>query len=139
MLKAFYDYAIRNDLVLPPGYSNKTIKAYVSLSREGEFLGVILGDDTPVLCPDIGSLANGKEKCNPIVEKRAVIFKDASDLQDKAKIKRDFYYQVLKDGSNSVPEFEICVKAAQDEKTLLAISEALNENKNIRKYGTRNS
>ena len=129
MLKAFYDYAIRNDLVLPPGYSNKTIKAYVSLSREGEFLGVILGDDTPVLCPDIGSLANGKEKCNPIVEKRAVIFKDASDLQDKAKIKRDFYYQVLKDGSDAVSEFGVCVKAAEDEKTLLAILEALNENK----------
>ena len=34
MLKAFYDYAIRNDLVLPPGYCNKTIQAYVSLSRE---------------------------------------------------------------------------------------------------------
>ena len=129
MLKAFYDYAIRNDLVLPPGYCNKTVKAYVSLSREGEFLGIILGDDTPILCPDIGSLANGKEKCNPIVEKRSVIFKDVSDLEDKAKIKRDFYYQVLKDGSNSVPEFEICVKAAEDEKTILAISEALNENK----------
>ena len=129
MLKAFYDYAIRNDLVLPPGYCNKTIQAYVSLSREGQFLGIILGDDTPVLCPDIGSLANGKEKCNPIVEKRSVIFKDASDLEDKAKMKRDFYYQVLEDGSDCVPEFEICVKAAQDEKTLLEISEALNENK----------
>ena len=129
MLKAFYDYAIRNDLVLPPGYCNKTIQAYVSLSREGEFLGIILGDDTPVLSPDIGSLANGKEKCNPIVEKRSVIFKDASDLEDKAKMKRDFYYQVLEDGGDCVPEFEICVKAAQDEKTLLEISEALNENK----------
>ena len=129
MLKAFYDYAIRNDLVLPPGYCNKTIQAYVSLSREGQFLGIILGDDTPVLSPDIGSLANGKEKCNPIVEKRSVIFKDASDLEDKAKIKRDFYYQVLEEGSDCVPEFEICVKAAQDEKTLLEISEALNENK----------
>ena len=129
MLKAFYDYAIRNDLVLPPGYCNKTIQAYVSLSREGQFLGIILGDDTPVLSPDIGSLANGKEKCNPIVEKRSVIFKDASDLEDKAKMKRDFYYQVLEEGSDCVPEFEICVKAAQDEKTLLEISEALNENK----------
>ena len=129
MLKAFYDYAIRNDLVLPPGYCNKTIQAYVSLSREGQFLGIILGDDMPVLCPDIGSLANGKEKCNPIVEKRSVIFKDASDLEDKAKIKRDFYYQVLEDGSDRFPEFETCVKVAEDEKTLLAISEALNENK----------
>ena len=112
MLKALYDYAMKNNLVLPPGYSNKTIKAYVSLSKKGEFLGIILGDDTPVLCPDIGSLANGKEKCNPIVEKRSVIFKDLLDQEDKTKVKRNFYYQVLKDGSDRISEFEVCVKMA---------------------------
>lgn len=120
---------MKNNLVLPPGYSNKTIKAYVSLSKKGEFLGIILGDDTPVLCPDIGSLANGKEKCNPIVEKRSVIFKDLLDQEDKTKVKRNFYYQVLKDGSDRIPEFEVCVKMAEDEKTLLLVVEALNENK----------
>ena len=129
MLKALYDYAMKNNLVLPPGYSNKTIKAYVSLSKKGEFLGIILGDDTPVLCPDIGSLANGKEKCNPIVEKRSVIFKDLLDQEDKTKVKRNFYYQVLKDGSDRISEFEVCVKMAEDEKTLLLVTEALNENK----------
>ena len=129
MLKALYDYAMKNNLVLPPGYSNKTIKAYVSLSKKGEFLGIILGDDTPVLCPDIGSLANGKEKCNPIVEKRSVIFKDPFDQEDKTKGKRNFYYQVLKDGSDRISEFEVCVKMAEDEKTLLLVAEALNENK----------
>ncbi len=129
MLKALYDYAMKNNLVLPPGYSNKTIKAYVSLSKKGEFLGIILGDDTPVLCPDIGSLANGKEKCNPIVEKRSVIFKDLLDQEDKTKVKRNFYYQVLKDGSDRIPEFEVCVKMSEDEKTLLIVAEALNENK----------
>lgn len=120
---------MKNNLVLPPGYSNKTIKAYVSLSKKGEFLGIILGDDTPVLCPDIGSLANGKEKCNPIVEKRSVIFKDLLDQEDKTKVKRNFYYQVLKDGSDRISEFEVCVKMAEDEKTLLLVAEALNENK----------
>ena len=129
MLKALYDYAMKNNLVLPPGYSNKTIKADVSLSKKGEFLGIILGDDTPVLCPDIGSLANGKEKCNPIVEKRSVIFKDLLDQEDKTKVKRNFYYQVLKDGSDRISEFEVCVKMAEDEKTLLLVAEALNENK----------
>ena len=129
MLKALYDYAMKNNLVLPPGYSNKTIKAYVSLSKKGECLGIILGDDTPVLCPDIGSRANGKEKCNPIVEKRSVIFKDLLDQEDKTKVKRNFYYQVLKDGSDRIPEFEVCVKMAEDEKTLLLVVEALNENK----------
>ena len=129
MLRAFYDYAIRNNLVLPPGYSNKTIKAYVSLSKKGEFLGIILGDEKPVLCPDIGSLANGKEKCNPIVEKRSVIFKDISGLEDKAKTKREFFYQVLKDGSDRIPEFEVCVKMSEDEETILAISKELDKNK----------
>lgn len=129
MLKALYDYAMKNNLVLPPGYSNKTIKAYVSLSKKGEFLGIILGDDTPVLCPDIGSLANGKEKCNPIVEKRSVIFKDLLDQEDKTIVKRNFYYQVLQDGSDRIPEFEVCVKMAEDEKTLLLVAEALNDNK----------
>lgn len=129
MLRAFYDYAIRNNLVLPPGYSNKTIKAYVSLSKNGEFLGIILGDEEPVLCPDIGSLANGKEKCNPIVEKRSVIFKDISGSEDKAKTKREFYYQVLKDGSDRVPEFEVCVKMAEEEETILAILKELDKNK----------
>lgn len=129
MLKAFYDYAVKNNLVLPPGYSNKTIKAYISLSREGEFLGIILGDDAPVLCPDIGSLANGKEKCNPIVEKKSVIIKDSQDTEDKAKIKRDFYYQILMDGSDYVPEFKVCTKIAEDEEILEKISTALNENK----------
>ena len=90
MLNALYNYAIRNNLALPPGYSNKTIKAYVSLSKDGEFLGIVLGDDTQILCPDIGSLANGKEKCNPIVEKRSVVFKDTSDTEDKTKVKRNF-------------------------------------------------
>lgn len=129
MLKALYDYAMKNNLVLPPGYSNKTIKAYVSLSKKGEFLGITLGDDAPVLCPDIGSLANGKEKCNPIVEKRSVIFKDLLDQEDKTKVKRNFYYQVLKDGSDRIPEFEVCMKMAEDKKTLLLVAEALNENK----------
>lgn len=129
MLNALYNYAIRNNLALPPGYSNKTIKAYVSLSKDGEFLGIVLGDDTQILCPDIGSLANGKEKCNPIVEKRSVVFKDTSDTEDKTKVKRNFYYQVLKEGSESIPEFEVCVKISEEEKTILTISEALDRNK----------
>ena len=32
MLKALYDYGVRQNLTQPPGFSGKTVKAYISLS-----------------------------------------------------------------------------------------------------------
>ena len=55
MLKALYDYALREKLTLPPGYVNKTIKAYISLYADGSLLGVETGGSSPLPCPDIGS------------------------------------------------------------------------------------
>ena len=60
MLKSLYDYAIRNDLVLPPGYVYKTIKAYVLLYSDGSFQDVEVCENETVAAPDIGSLANGQ-------------------------------------------------------------------------------
>ena len=37
MLKALYDYALREDLIFPAGYVKKNVRAYVSLSKNGEF------------------------------------------------------------------------------------------------------
>ena len=34
MLKALYDYARQNDLVLPAGFVQKTVKAYICPQRE---------------------------------------------------------------------------------------------------------
>lgn len=33
MLKALYDYGLRRQLTLPPGFIEKTVKAYISLFR----------------------------------------------------------------------------------------------------------
>ena len=35
MLKALYDYGLRRQLTLPPGFIGKTVKAYISLSENG--------------------------------------------------------------------------------------------------------
>lgn len=39
MLKALYDYGIRRQLALPPGFVGKPVKAYISLSETGERVG----------------------------------------------------------------------------------------------------
>ena len=39
MLKALYDYAVKNDLALPPGFVNKPIRAYILLAEDGHYLG----------------------------------------------------------------------------------------------------
>ena len=40
MLKALYDYGIRNHLTIPPGFLKKNIRAYICLSDSGRFLGI---------------------------------------------------------------------------------------------------
>ena len=62
MLKALYDYGIRRQLALPPGFVGKTIKAYISLSEHDDRVSIYLGDDEQLLCPDMGSLAQGRDK-----------------------------------------------------------------------------
>lgn len=45
MLKALYDYGMRRQLALPPGFVEKTIKAYISLSEHDDHVSVYLGDE----------------------------------------------------------------------------------------------
>ena len=73
MLRELYDYAVREQLALPPGYVNKNVRAYVSLARDGAFLGIMPGGEK-VPCPDIGSMANSASKCNLFAEKRCILF-----------------------------------------------------------------
>lgn len=45
MLKALYDYGLRRQLTLPPGFIEKTVKAYISLSEDNDRVSIYLGDD----------------------------------------------------------------------------------------------
>lgn len=73
MLKALYDYGIKNGLAIPPGFTPKAIRAYIVLSKQGDFLGIEQPKNETQICPDIGSLANGPGKCNPVAEKAEII------------------------------------------------------------------
>ena len=63
MLKALYDYARRMNLMLPAGYAEKAIKAFLCLTGDGRFAGVRMDEGNLFRCPDIGSLNQGN-KCN---------------------------------------------------------------------------
>lgn len=74
MLRSLYDYALNHNLTLPDGYVRKTVKAYISISSKSrEYIEIIMGDDEPVPCPDIGRFVNGNKKSNVLVEKRSVV------------------------------------------------------------------
>lgn len=124
MLKALYDYAIRNELTVPPGFVKKSVKAFVSLSSDGEFLGLHLPDAKELfVSPDIGNLAQGADKCNVIIEKRSVIFPKEENAKSR------FYREILKEGSEAVPDLSVCLKALEDGKTVQRICEELDNNK----------
>ena len=91
MLRPLYDYAMRYQLLPPPGMVKKTVKAWVCLGANGTFLGVRQDGEDEYFCPDIGSLANGKDKCNVLVEKNEVVFwKDTpeSKVEQREEVKK---------------------------------------------------
>lgn len=86
MLKPLYDYAMRYQLLPPPGMVKKTVKAWVCLGANGTFLGVRQDGEDEYFCPDIGSLANGKDKCNVLVENTRLF---SGKIRRKAKLSKE--------------------------------------------------
>ncbi len=123
MLRALYDYGMRRQLALSPGFAGKTIKAYISLSENDDHVGVYLGGDEPVPCPDIGSLANGRDKSNVLAEKRSVV------IPEEPGSKSTFFLEALRDAARAAPLLNACVRALEDSKTAAAIRAELDRAK----------
>ena len=109
MLKSLYDYAIRNKLSLPPGYVNKKVKAYIVLSsKSDDFADIILDNEKEIAAPDIGSLANGTDKSNVLLEKRSIVFPTEPTL------KSAFYLSAMKDAARYEPLLNPCIRAIEN-------------------------
>jgi CRISPR-associated protein Csd1 len=109
MLKSLYDYAVRHQLTLPPGFVKKPVKAYIVLNAAGKFLGLepIVGSAIP--CPDIGSMANSTDKCHVLAEKRSLVL----SVEDNAK--SAFFRDTLAAGAAAEPLLAVCLQALNDE------------------------
>lgn len=123
MLKALYDYGQRMNLTLPVGYAKKNIKAFICLSENGQFIGIRMDGEDLFLCPDIGSLANGPDKSNVLVEKYSVIF------PEKPSPKSQFFREGLKDLSKQEPLAEICLQALENSECCKKIIDELEQHK----------
>ena len=123
MLKALYDYGVRRDLALPPGFVEKTVKAYISLSETDDHVSVYLGGAEPVPCPDIGSLAQSRDKCNLLAEKRSVV------IPEERGVKSAFFLETLRDAAEAEPRLAPCVRALETPDIAAAIREELDRAK----------
>lgn len=124
MLKALYDYAVTHALSLPDGYVKKTVAAYITFSENAsDYVGIRIGDNREIPCPDIGSMANSKEKSNIIIEKRSVV------IPEENNPKSDFFRTALADFSDVDADAKLCVRRLEDAHIIGRIQELLNENK----------
>ena len=124
MLNALYDYAVRHELSLPDGYAKKTVAAYISFSSKvDDYVEIHMGDDREIPCPDIGSLANGKEKSNIIVEKRSVV------IPDEENAKSYFFRNALVELGQVEPDAVLCAEKLSNADILEKIRLCLDENK----------
>lgn len=123
MLKALYDYGLRRQLALPPGFVGKVIRAYISLSENDDHVSVYLGAEAPVPCPDIGSLAQGKDKSNVLAEKRSVV------IPEQPGSKSGFFLEALRGASEAEPLLKVCVRALETPEIAAAIRAELDRAK----------
>ena len=124
MLKSLYDYAVRNGLTLPPGYVNKTVKAYVVLSSKNEdFADVLLSDGKENPAPDIGSLANGADKSNVLLEKRSIVF------PTEPTAKSNFFLNAIRDAAKCEPLLAPCIQAIENPEMAEKIRQLLDREK----------
>ena len=127
MLKALYDYAVSHELSLPDGYVRKTVAAYITFSTKNqEYVGIRCaekGQEWEISCPDIGSLANSKEKSNIIVEKRSVVIPDAPNA------KSNFFRQALEKLGTLDADAMCCVERLSSSELIDKINQLLDENK----------
>ena len=122
MLKELYEYGIRNQLTLPPGFIKKQIRGYISLSRCGNYLGVVPCENEIQPCPDIGSMANSKDKCNALADKLSVVL-FLPEREEDYSVKNEFFKKVLSDGAKEVPDFELCLNVLEDRQLLRGVVE----------------
>lgn len=124
MPEALHKYADDNSLAARPGFKTKNVKYYIMFSANGDFLGFD-PVTVPLMCPDIGSLANGTSKSNIIAEKAEVIFNIPEEKNGTQVYKREqkqkFYMDALKQASEYDPLFKAAVNGF--EKNLEGIKE----------------
>lgn len=122
MLKALYDYGVRNGLALPPGFVNKPIRAYIRLTASGDYLGLEQCENESLPCPDIGSLANSPDKCNLLAEKSSIILfvpKTAGETNPK----HTFFCAAMEDAAAAVPALVPCLAFLQNTSLLQTAAE----------------
>lgn len=119
MLHELYQYAIAHDLAARPGFKPKKVKAYVSISCKGEFLGVVPVDKDapPIYAPDIGSAANGTRYCNFLIEKAKIPLKIIEDESKDKNIptKHEFFLSMLEEGGEYEPNFRLLMQALRND------------------------
>lgn len=109
MLNDLYNYAIKNSLSAKPGFKPKKVKAYIILSKQGNFLGIEPAVEEEVMCPDIGSMANGKTKSNIIAEKAEVVLMFSPERKDK----HEFFKNALTEASQYDSDLKLCADSLE--------------------------
>lgn len=129
MLKELYDYALENDLILPAGFVKKQVHAYVLLAKDGKFLGIMPGQEEKIPCPDIGSMAQSRDKCNVLAEKRCILFPADEAQREKRAAKAAYFRETMAEATKAEPRLALCLKALKDASIANAVSAQLDQMK----------
>lgn len=104
LLKELYDYAVRENLTAIPGFKKRTIDAYISLDKDGNFIGIVPSESKKVFAPDLGNVSRGAQKCDILISQAKYVL----GLGDgNIHTKHEFFKSALKEASEFEPAFSV--------------------------------
>ena len=129
MLNELYRYAVDHGVPYRAGFVAKKPDWYLWITGDGKFQDILPAGENieEVLTPDVGSLANSTEYCNPLIEKASILI--GKSLEQNAEKKREFFLRCLEDGSRYEPLFGIAARALENEAFRTAVIRRLEEEK----------
>ncbi len=128
MLPELYRYAQSHRIAAKVGYKERRVKAYVNFLSSGGPPAILEALTKTTYAPDLGSMANGTTKCNPLVEKAAYVlnlFDPDEPKEGNTPVKHRFFLSSLESAAAYEPRLALCRAALDDEATLTTLREAL--------------
>jgi CRISPR-associated protein Csd1 len=129
MLDLLIDYAVRNNLVLEPGVTRKSVKWLITCTEDGRYTGIVpIGDKTGEMlaCPTTPAMNSGNKShfLAETLETMVLYVEDDSKLIS-AQAKQIYFRNLLSSASNEIQVLSAGVRLLEDPSCITEIHQHL--------------
>jgi CRISPR-associated protein Csd1 len=119
MLDLLIEYAVRNNLVLEPGVTRKSVKWLITCTEDGRYTGIVpIGDKKgeSLVCPITPAMNSGNKShfLAETLETMVLYVEDESKI-NSSKVKQTYFLNLLINAAKEIPVLSAGVRLLEDQ------------------------